>query len=71
MKIPGKFRKFIKRSACAAALTVFLACACEAAASTPTFTATFTRTPTPVISSVWRVNAGGPLYPDTWGNTWT
>ncbi|MCE5299248.1 MAG: hypothetical protein LLG37_00025 [Spirochaetia bacterium] len=39
---------------------------------TPTSTATFTATSThtAVVSSVWRVNAGGPIYPDSWGNTW-
>ena len=36
-----------------------------------TATITPTRTSTPVISSVWRVNAGGAQYPDNWGNTWT
>ncbi len=43
------------------------AIACASLAATPTFTPTGT----PVVSSVWRVNAGGPLYPDSWGNTWT
>ncbi len=36
-----------------------------------TATITPTRTSTPVVSSVWRVNAGGAAYPDSWGNTWT
>lgn len=52
--------------------TVVIACVCEAAA-TPTFTPTVTATLTniPVVSSVWRVNVGGALYPDSWGNTWS
>ena len=33
-------------------------------------TATPTRTATPVVSSSWRVNAGGPSYTDTLGNVW-
>ena len=33
-------------------------------------TATPTRTPTPIVSSTWRVNAGGPSYTDTLGNVW-
>ena len=43
---------------------------CASEAATPTFTPTATFTSTAVVSSVWRVNAGGPLYPDSWGNTW-
>ncbi|HVZ80896.1 MAG TPA: malectin domain-containing carbohydrate-binding protein, partial [bacterium] len=39
--------------------------------ATPTFTPTFTRTATPVVSSTWRVNAGGPSYTDTLGNVWS
>jgi len=34
-----------------------------------TYTAS-TATPTPVPQSTWRVNAGGPQYIDTQGNTW-
>ncbi|HUO56610.1 MAG TPA: malectin domain-containing carbohydrate-binding protein, partial [bacterium] len=37
---------------------------------TPVPTATPTRTPTPVVQSTWRVNAGGPAYTDSMGNTW-
>ncbi|HUO57093.1 MAG TPA: malectin domain-containing carbohydrate-binding protein, partial [bacterium] len=37
---------------------------------TPVPTATFTPTPTPVVQSTWRVNAGGPAYTDSMGNTW-
>ncbi|HVZ80916.1 MAG TPA: hypothetical protein VHE12_08965 [bacterium] len=39
--------------------------------STPVPTPTFTRTATPVVSSTWRVNAGGPSYTDTLGNVWS
>ncbi len=39
-----------------------------------TFTVTPTVTITPTynltVSPVWRINAGGPNYPDSWGNTW-
>ena len=28
-------------------------------------------TPTPVVSSTWRVNAGGPQYTDSQGNVWS
>jgi hypothetical protein len=38
--------------------------------ATPTRTLSPTYTPTPVVSSNWRVNAGGPSYTDTVGNTW-
>lgn len=38
-------------------------------AAPATFTPTVTSTP--VVSSVWRVNAGGPQFADSWGNTWT
>jgi hypothetical protein len=64
-------RGFLFKSVIILFYTVAIACACEAAATptfTPTVTATYTNTP--VVSSVWRVNAGGPLYPDSWGNTW-
>jgi len=44
---------------------------------TATFTSTRTSTPvpptptfTPVVSSTWRVNAGGPAYTDSLGNVW-
>ena len=45
--------------------------------NTPTATSTFTSTPsftatlTPVLSSTWRVNAGGPQYTDSHGNVWS
>jgi hypothetical protein len=52
-----------------------IACGCQAAtlSNTPTgtFTPTNTATQTPVVSSVWRVDAGGSLYPDSYGNTWS
>ncbi len=32
---------------------------------------TATPTPTPVVSSTWRVNAGGPQYADSQGNVWS
>ncbi len=32
---------------------------------------TVTPTPTPVVSSTWRVNAGGPQYTDSQGNVWS
>jgi len=32
---------------------------------------TLTPTPTPVVSSTWRVNAGGPQYTDSQGNVWS
>ncbi|HTC20406.1 MAG TPA: malectin domain-containing carbohydrate-binding protein, partial [bacterium] len=37
---------------------------------TPIPTSTPTLTPTPVVSSTWRVNAGGPNYTDMTGNLW-
>ncbi len=42
------------------------------AAPTATFThtPTPTSTPTPIVSSSWRVNAGGPAYTDTTSNIW-
>ncbi|MBN2754295.1 MAG: hypothetical protein JXR81_05440 [Candidatus Goldbacteria bacterium] len=52
--------------------TLIFACAANAATATLTITATATITPTYniAVSSVWRVNAGGDVYPDSWGNTW-
>lgn len=59
-------------SQCVFVLLVTLAFACFCGAATSTATATFSITPTytAVVSSVWRVNSGGVLYPDSWGNTW-
>ncbi len=37
---------------------------------TPVPTATPTFTPTPIVSSTWRVNAGGPAYTGTTGLLW-
>ena len=70
MKKPAGNRFFLLKRAIVLFLAMTIARACGAAA-TPTFTPTITATITPVVSSVWRVNAGGPLYPDSWGNTWT
>jgi len=53
---------------------IMLAVSLAAAPSTFTTTPTVTITPTYnlTVSSVWRINAGGPLsYADSWGNTWT
>ena len=75
MKKTIGIRFFLLKSVIILLYTTAIACACEAATPTftPTCTATFTSTPTytVVVSSVWRVNAGGPLYPDSWGNTWS
>ncbi len=71
MKKATGIRGFLFKSVIILFYSLAIACACRAAATptfTPTITATFTSTP--VISSIWRVNAGGPLYPDSWGNTW-
>ena len=71
MKKTTGCRGFLFKSVIIMFYTTAIACACEAAATptiTPTVTATFTNTP--FVSSIWRVNAGGPLYPDSWGNTW-
>ncbi len=38
--------------------------------ATFTHTPTVTSTPTPIVSSSWRVNAGGPAYTDTTSNVW-
>ncbi len=72
MKKTAGIRIFLLKNAMILFCTMAIACACEAAA-TPTFTPTVTATltGTPVVSSVWRVNAGGALYPDSWGNTWS
>ena len=71
MKKATGTRAFLFMNVIILLFTAVIACTCEAAA-TPTFTptATATLTNTPVVSSIWRVNAGGPLYPDSWGNTW-
>jgi hypothetical protein len=71
MKKTTGIRFFLLRSVFILLYTAVIVCSCEAATPTftPTVTATFTSTP--VVSSVWRVNAGGPSYPDSWGNTWT
>ena len=37
----------------------------------PVPTNTPTQTPTPVVSSTWRINAGGPAFTDGAGNFWT
>jgi hypothetical protein len=58
-------QSFLVKSIYILLYTAAFVCACEAA------TPTFTPTGTPAVSSVWRVNAGGLLYPDSWGNTWT
>lgn len=75
MKTTTGSRGFFLKSVFVLLYTAAIACACEAATTatfTPTGTATFTNTPTrtAIVSSIWRVNAGGPLYPDSWGNTW-
>lgn len=64
MKKTSGLRAFIFKSAII--LFYILAFACSSMAATPTFTPTSTA----VVSSIWRVNAGGPQYPDSWGNTW-
>ncbi len=57
-------------------LLYILAIACSGFAdtetNTPTITPTCTITPTYniAVSSVWRVNTGGPAFVDSWGNTW-
>jgi hypothetical protein len=72
MKKSAGIRIFLFKSVVILFYTAAIACACEAAA-TPTFTPTVTATltSTPVVSSIWRVNTGGSLYPDSWGNTWS
>lgn len=65
MKKTSGSRAFILKSVITLFYAAVFACACEAA------TATITPAQTAVVSSIWRVNSGGPLYPDSWGNTWT
>ena len=72
MKKTAGIRAFFFENVIILFFITVIPCAC-AAAATPTFTPTVTATITaaPVVSSVWRVNAGGVLYQDSWGNKWS
>lgn len=49
---------------------VQMASLCGSPTPTPFPTYTPIPTPTPLITSVWRVNAGGPAFTDSLGNLW-